>query len=236
MILSLVIVRMCMYNDDSQLLKNIKPNAFVQNTRSWCWVVCAKIVGFDYLYKQNKVKDYDYLIKEYEVIEDVNLKYGIPLNLNNLREEYTGLLDGMHTVDAWQLAIVSNVFKGKAVRNHLATDIEKENALRYVITGNINGDINVKTVGEYYKNESLLKVENFDFQKVLGSTNSFIGNYVLDDGTAHSVVVKSVNQDNVMIYDPWDGYKKLITLQEAFEEGFRTNKGYGKIQWVQYVE
>lgn len=225
-----------MYSDNSELIQNKKPNAFVQNTKSWCWVVCAKLVGFDYLRTENKVKNYNDLLKKYETIEDINLKYGVPINLNNLRKEYTGLLNGTDTVDAWQLAIVINVFKNKLVSNHSATDEDKENALKYVITGDIYGGSNVKTVGEYYKNQNLLEIGNFDLKNLLNSEKAFIGNYVLDDGMAHSVVIKGVRKNKAMIYDPWDGYKKIVTLEETFVYGFRTNKGYGKIQWIQYVE
>lgn len=218
-------------------MKTKVPNGFVQNTSSWCWATCAKIVGFDYLYRNLNVNNFLDLIKKYEGIGDIYLKYGIPVDINNLRIDYTGFFNGNSTVDVWQLSIVANVFQNKEIENHLATDDDKERALKYVITGSIYGNISVKTIGQYYSYDNLLSRVDINIKSLIKEKKYFIGNYVLKNtGVAHSVVVIFYDETRVLIYDVWDGYKQIITLEECFATGFLTNKGYGYIQWIQYID
>ncbi len=218
-------------------LLNKEPNEFIQNTSSWCWVVCAKIVGFEYLRNNFVIYDYSKRLQQYEEIDEVYIKFGIPLNINNFRKEYTGIFEGLDTVDAWQVSIVANVFNDKIVKNHLATDEDKENALKYVITGSIYGDIDVKTLGSYYSNENLLGKYNTLIVEILNKNKYIIGNYVIEDiGIAHSIVLEYLGEHKISLYDPWDGYETTILLEQVFITGFSTNRGYGHIQWIQYID
>lgn len=198
----------------------------IQNGYSWCWVVAAKLVGQHYMDSANFVIDQ---------VEPSKQSY--PTNLfHGFRPDYVGF-DGTHwLIDATQMEIVTHVYDTDQTGFAAASDQVKRDALRYVVTGTIlSSEIEVRTYGVYTEKSPLSWNEDMEF--IFEQKRAFIGNMCFIHRTRrpHSIVCIPISSQEIIIYDPWDGYRTTLTLKQLVETGFLTNHGAGIVSWLQYI-
>jgi hypothetical protein len=206
---------------------NKSPIPLIQNHNSWCWAVCARLLGEHYAERRLTT-----------VLELTSLEYSYPFgmpidDLNGFREEYLGCADGNLTADLWQWTIVHASGAGQT---GTATDDVKERAVKFVITG--NPESTLVDVNTYGKLTSGVSVYPF-FRDTLCSCKDddlcFIGNcFLLESAAFHSVFVKG-NMNVLHVYDPWNGDTLAVSAERLFERGISLPLGTGAVKWIQYI-
>lgn len=213
---------------------------YLQNRTNWCWAVACKIVGKQFVrnnpqYHFSIVKD---LKGENGFVTGTEYENGVVTeNMQGLRNEIVKHENEVFFVDAWQYAIVKNVFPG-CDGNMPGDDGAKEKGLKYVITGLCDTNrIQTVTVGDYDSMKSLLHFYWKPIVSILSSNNYLIGNALLyPKCLCHSFVLMGWTIDNkILLYDPWDGKTGFFTIDEVFYSGFSSALGRGIIKWIQYI-
>ena len=207
-------------------LTDKKPVALIQNKLSWCWSVCAKIVGDQY---KRVHPCFDFHLSDLEK----QYPYGMPADeLSGCRMEYLGMMNGAPTVDLWQWLIVKAAQCGQS---ELGTDENKMRAVKFVVTGDpLSSRITVNSYGQYASGLSLHPFYEEVLSGFLRDGYFAIGNYYASRMSFfHSVVIRR-QDDSLSLYDPWDGSEYLFSAEQLFVSGFVTNLGKGLLEWVQY--
>ena len=204
---------------------NCRPEPYIQNHVSWCWATAAKIVGFHFLLAvgQNIPQRAERRVTYFP--------------LAGLRQKYIEERSGDIFVDGWQFDIVeaAKTPSLNPAGNNPEGDEGKERALKYVITGDPGSkEIEVKTLGLFRGADTLYQTCASQLFTILNRTSCVIGNYQKINGNYHSVVLIRTG-DNIRLYDPWDGYSEIFSVQQVFQSGFLSNSGPGVIRWIQYV-
>jgi len=205
------------------------PYQNIQNHINWCWAVAAKIVGIKYC-QQNHLPIH--------ILTKVRRGGIIRADHRGLRSAVCGLCQGEMTVDALQFDIVEHAkdyFKNPD--GNLPEDDEgKARALRYVITGNPYSQTPEIIVAGFHSDVyDLLSTSAALVDEAIKLRTPFIGNYLLEDGNYHSVVLFPITESQLELYDPWDGYQARFSKTQIFRTGFLTNQGKGIIKWIQYI-
>lgn len=225
---------------------NFRPASYIQNRINWCWAAVAKIVGFQYKimnpqYNFKIVSNNNSEMSCKGFVSTLDYYYGVKTKiLDGLRIEYIKRYNENYLIDPWQRAIVMNAntqyYQGYE-GNVAESDEGKINALKYVVTGDINSFlIQVNSIGLYSDPLSLM-VSNCDNLAYVSKKGLyFIGNYIIKETEcAHSVAIMPNVRSNAVIFDPWDGFCKEFSYRQLFETGFYTNLGHGVIKWIQYI-
>lgn len=225
--------------------KQEKPKAYIQNRENWCWAAACKMVGQHY--KQLKPR-YQFTIEKTTGLTTELRRHGFvsPQEMRSgtatfIQEglRYPCERDGQYYVDAWQRAIVINANtqeKGKE-GNVSGDDEAKMNALRYVVTGSIQPfGLRIANLGHYNDTVSLLDQYRKEIEEAFASGQWMVGNYIVElTQRPHSVTLIAETDGRVRLFDPWDGFCEIYTLDQIFRTGFLTNQGKGLVKWVQYI-
>lgn len=218
---------------------------YVQNRINWCWAATAKIVGMHYKeicpsFNFSIVADDNFRIREGAYVSPEEYHGGVITdNPDGLRTKWLPRQDGIYRVDAWQRAIVIEASKKSAHMdlNVTGDETDKIRALKYVVTGNCEcTQIQVISIGYFNDALPLIDMYRSTIHSILIEQNWAIGNYIImGRGIAHSVVL--IPQDNlfIRIYDPWDGFTEIYTVDQIFRTGFLTSLGAGIVKWIQYI-
>jgi len=204
-----------------------KPYRNIQNGANWCWVVAAKLVGENHLYPENTVLP--------DKSERSKLEKQIDSH-DGFRRRYLGFSDGNYTIDQEQYNIVKNICTDTIDGAFLGDDSCKCRALRYVASGDADSNtVKIMNIGNSGSN--LLEDHMQHIAFILQKKIAFIGNFLYIHSTSqlHSIMCCPVNEKEIYIYDPWDGYSAKFTVPQIFQTGFMTNRGAGKISWIQYI-
>lgn len=218
---------------------------YVQNRINWCWAATAKIVGMHYKevcpsFNFSIVADDNFRTREGTYVSPEEYHRGVITdNPDGLRTKWLPHQDGIYRIDAWQRAIVIEASKKSAHMdlNVTGDETDKIRALKYVVTGNCEcTQIQVMSIGYFNDALPLIDMYTSTIHSILIKQNWVIGNYIImGRGIAHSVVL--IPQDNlfIRIYDPWDGFTEIYTVDQIFRTGFLTNLGAGIVKWIQYI-
>lgn len=233
------------YNITNDHDEKTSPKPYIQNRSNWCWAAAAKIVGMHY--KSIKPR-YQFTIKksigltselrQQGFVSQEEMRDGVlTFNQEGLHEPYER--DGKYFIDAWQRAIVMNsnaVMRGKD-ENFVADDDTKIRALKYVISGNTQSfGLQVINLGFYNDEVSLLDRYHNEIETAFATDRWMIGNYLSElTQKPHSVVLMTDKSGKIRLFDPWDGFNDIYSLDQIFKTGFLTNLGQGIIRWIQYV-
>lgn len=219
--------------------KNIE---YIQNRTNWCWAVACKIAGEQY--KKNHTEfSFNLGNGNTEVCSDIQQHRESVVatnNLEGLRTEIVKNRDGIYFVDAWQQAIAmqANSLHRGMDGNFPGDDMAKLRGLKYVITGECDSDlIRTVSVGRYDSECSFLCDYHRQLKLVFDKNEYLIGNAVLyPQMISHSFVLLEWGQnDQITVYDPWDGSVRNHTVQDVFLKGFQSAQGKGIIKWAQYI-
>ena len=208
---------------------NSVPYPNIQKHINWCWAVVAKIVGISYCRNNSLPCRFS---------EDTSVCGVVRKDHCGLRSCVCGSCYNEITVDNVQLDIVDHA--KDPIRNpdgNLPEDDEaKARALRYIVTGDpYDLSLNIVVAGLYSNTQDLLSTSAAFIDEAIGLGNPFIGNYLLEEGNYHSVVLFPISKWQLDLYDPWDGYKERFSKLQIFKSGFLTNQGKGIIKWIQYI-
>lgn len=194
--------------------------------------------------RNNQMFDFNIIrerCKQARAVTNQELKEGvITNNMDGLRLEIVRWNGKSFLVDAWQHAIVTNAHPNSIFcdGNLAGDDFVKERGLKYVVTGDCSSDaIQIANIGEFDARESLLFWYKNQIQAVFEQNGYMIGNAILyPQGICHSFVLLdwTVN-DEILLYDPWDGNFHFFTVSDVFDKGFHTILGTGVIKWLQYI-
>lgn len=226
-------------NNESIVIDRV---SYIQNRTNWCWAVACKMVGEQY--KRNHT---EFSFKPDSVNTEVCC--GIQEQLENtvatnefegLRTEIVENRDGVWFVDAWQHAIVKNAnsIHGGMGGNFPGDDMAKLRGLKYVVTGECESDlIRTVSIGNYDSAYSFLFDYYRQLKTVFEKNEYLIGNAVLYPRIIpHSFVLLDWGQDDeIAVYDPWDGSVQKHAMQDVFLRGFQSARGKGIIKWAQYI-
>ncbi|WP_312442824.1 hypothetical protein [Lacrimispora sp.] len=201
---------------------------YIQNHVNWSWATAAKIVGLQYCHRNH-----------------LPVCLAAPISHSVIRADQTGLRpqacgesDGWLTVDAAQLVIVEHAkdINKNPEGNLPEGDEGKARALRCVITGDPDSAIpEIVSSGYNRAVQDMLITSANQIREAMEYGNYFIGNYRMQNGIFHSVVLCPTSGFQIELYDPWDGYKDRYTVNQIFRGGFLTNRGPGVIRWIQYI-
>ena len=218
-----------LFANDLHSVPDYTPNSIIQNHINWCWAVVAKIVGLEYCRRNN-----------FPIHFSANTCCGMVARKDHrgLRPHTCGFAHRGMAVDALQFDIVEHAkdyFKNPD--GNLPEDDEgKARALRYVITGNPYSQTPEIIVAGFHSDVyDLLSTSAALVDEAIKLRTPFIGNYLLEDGNYHSVVLFPITESQLELYDPWDGYKERFSKTQIFRTGFLTNQGKGIIKWIQYI-
>lgn len=205
-------------------IRNPDPDG--QNKKFWCWAAAAKMVA-EHNGGVNTAID-----RNPQILTDTNT--------TDLRGSYYGIVttgsSQQYTADGVQYAIVNHVFGDDG--NHKGNDTNRNKALQFASARNM--DVGAKGDHGSKLSSDLISEINSDLLN---------GKYVLgnmattQDGTYHSVVIKSYNptQNSYVVFDPWDKTNinyKASTIFSDFTFQFTTDKNgnmiYGQVRWFNY--
>jgi hypothetical protein len=201
------------------------PYPYIQNKTSWCWAVCAEVVGHFLCIDH---PEYGFDLESWRR----DHPFGIEVeDSQDVRKQYAGSIGQKVTVDAVQWAIVKNANDGN---EGVAWDQGKENAIKYAATGDIHTKwISVETVGSYYGMLESGYNMLLDFWCAEKGQHCAIGNfYVANLNKAHSVVLRG-DDKKIRLYDPWTGYNYHCTPEEIFSQGIDCEWGQMVVSWIQ---
>jgi hypothetical protein len=208
-------------------MRNNQPIPLIQNHISWCWAVCARLLGERYAKRRStSVLNLTSLENAYP--------FGIPVDdTHGFRSEYLGRADGAPTADLWQWAIVHASGAGKM---GTATDGIKERAVRFVITGEPENErVKVNTYGKFGSGVSVHPFFNDILCKNNGQDIGFIGNCFLPASVVFHSIFADGNRRALQIYDPWDGASFSVDTEQLFASGVKLSLGQAVAEWIQYV-
>lgn len=228
-------------------VKSINPKFYIQNRSNWCWAAAAKIVGLHYKILKPR---YQFTIecssglttkfRRLGFVSVDEMKNGVPTaDREGLRFPGAIEVDDQIYVDAWQRAIVmnANTVKPGNGGNHPGDDTSKISALKYAITGSAQAfDIQVISRGHVNNPSSLLDQYQDEIETAFAGDRWMIGNYISSmNQKPHSVALIAEENKRIRLFDPWDGFSDIYTLDQIFRTGFLTSLGQGLIKWIQYV-
>lgn len=203
---------------------------YIQNRTNWCWVVACKMVGEQF--KRNKIETTNEQQYENRVVT---------YNMDGLRKEVAEWDGKNFWIDSGQRAIVMNSYIDNILgdENVAGDDLAKERGIKYVVTGDCYSEsIQVVTIGEFDVQDSLLSRYEEQMRAVFKRDGYMIGNAILfPKGICHSFVLLDWTEDNnILLYDPWDGSFDFYPVEAVFVNGFVSALGMGIVKWIQYIE
>ena len=221
----------------------VRPKFYLQNRSNWCWAAAAKTVGLHY---KNQHPCFGFTIEcPAPDPEQRAMGFVSPPELTGgvLTRDPEGLChpcereDGFY-IDAWQRAIVMNAGSRRGEEGDWpGGDAEKMDALRFVVTGDLNTcEIRVASLGQYDSPIPLLEAHPEPLGIQIQNQNWMIGNHLQESGQTHSVVLMPDEKGRVRLFDPWDGFSEVYTPAQLFRSGFLSSLGRGVIKWIQYIE
>lgn len=206
-----------------------KPYSNIQNGENWCWVTAAKLVAHHYSHKN---KNEPYKIDKSARSENVR-RIDVQSGFRSL---YLGVDGESYTADDLQCRIMEKASGNEVNGKYSGNDECKCKALEYVLGNEGTTDLRAVTIGHYAS--KLIDDFEDELRTILKSNSAFIGNYcfIHQPDLIHSVVCIPRNENQIYLYDPWDGYDAKFTLLQMFRTGFLTNRGAGIITWLQYLK
>ncbi|MDE6950948.1 MAG: hypothetical protein K2P64_08540 [Lachnospiraceae bacterium] len=227
--------------DGGRILQK-KNMEYIQNRTNWCWAVACRIVGEQY--KRNHTEySFEPVGVNTEACGGTRQYQGKTIatdDFEGLRMEIVESRNNVCFVDIWQHAIVENansIYRGIG-GNFPGDDMAKLRGLKYVVTGQIeSGRIRTASVGKYDSEYSILHGYHRQLKEVFEKNRYLIGNAVLSPQMiSHSFVLLDWGEDDeVTVYDPWDGNVQQYTVWDVFLRGFRSARGTGIVKWAQYI-
>lgn len=217
---------------------------YIQNRTNWCWAVACKMVGEQF--KRNH-PELDFCIpscregNEEADIEAVHEK-GVRTNdRNGLRMDVVKWDGESFCVDPWQRAIVmnANTESPGTDGNWPGDDEAKEKGIKYVITGKCDSPlVKVVSIGNFNYDKSILYYHYMRMRTAFAQNKYLIGNAILyPNRVCHSFVLLDwTAEDQILLYDPWDGCFGSHTATEVFCNGISVPLGRGIVKWAQYVQ
>jgi len=203
---------------------------YIQNRTNWCWAVACRMVG-----EQFKWNNFKTINKKF--CENTVPTY----NMDGLRKEVAEWDGKNFWIDSVQRAIVMKAYADDIYcdANVAGDDFAKERGIKYIVTGDCYSEsIQVVTIGEFDAQDSLLCRYEEQMRAVFKRDGYMIGNAILfPKGICHSFVLLDWTEDNnILLYDPWDGSFDFYPVEAVFVNGFVSALGMGIVKWIQYIE
>ena len=206
-------------------------NEYVQNCTNWCWAVACRMVGEQF--KRNN-PSFNFQIPHEErlyIDEEMRMVHNqdiIFYYCTGVRTDVVWQENGLYLLDSAQRFIVKNantIYPG-CDGNWPGDDEAKERGLKYVVTGKCDSDlIQIVNLG-YFDSEDSLLVHNVEqIRNVFAHNDYMIGNAVLyPKGICHSFVLLDwTEEDEILIYDPWDGTFAFLSVADVFCHGISSS-------------